>query len=136
MEQHEYIIKLQMIQQEAGQLEEKVRVIEDNIQDMIAIKASIVDLEGKKEGDEILTNLGKGIFMKTKMESKDLFINVGKNIMVKKNLKQAGKILDDQVKKLEQGKSIAMARIEELQGEMQGLIAEAEKDRAKEDKKK
>jgi len=124
--QQEYMMKMQMIQQEAAQLEEKLHTIDEQTLDLQSIKASIVDLEGKKKGDEILTNLGKGIFMKTKIEDKDLFVNVGKNTILKKDSKETVAIMDEQISKLITGKGEIMKRMEQLQMEMMQMIQEAQ----------
>ena len=82
MEQQEYIIQLSMIQQEAQKLEEKMHIIDEQMLDMQSIRKSLDDIDSKAEGDEILSNLGKGIFMKTNIKEKNLLVNVGKNIVV------------------------------------------------------
>lgn len=124
--QQEYLIKMQMIQQEAGQLEEKTGVIDQQISEMQAIKTSLEDLDKKKEDDEMMSNLGKGIFLKTAIKEKELLINVGKDIMIKKSVKETIAVLDDQMSKLVVGKEEAMARMQDLQGEMMAMIKEAE----------
>lgn len=124
--QQEYMIKMQMIQQEGGQLEEKMQVIDQQIADMQSIKSSLGELKDKKKGDEILSNLGKGIFIKAKLEDKDVFVNVGKEVMVKKSLKETEQVLDEQVGKLMIGKQEIMARLEQLQGEMMSMVQEAQ----------
>lgn len=131
MEQQEAFIKLQMIQQESVALEEKLQMIDHQIQEMQAIQTSIAELErGKDEKREILANLGKGIFIKTEVKEDKVFVNVGKDIVVRKTAKEAREILDDQVRKLVVGKEDIMARIEELQAEMRGIIGEAQKAQA------
>lgn len=137
MEQQEYLIKLSMIEQEAQKLEERITIFNSQIQEMNAIKKCLEEIENKNINDkdgEILSNLGKGIFIKTEIKSKDLFVNVGKNIVIKKNTKETVKILDDQLKKLSLGKEETTNRIIKLQVEMQNLIQEAQKEQEKERK--
>ena len=130
----EYLMRLQMIQQEAGQLEEKLQTIDEQISSMEAIKASIKEID-KKDSKEFLANLGKGIFMKAEVTDKNLFVNVGKNTLIKKNPEETIKIIDDQVKKLFLGKEGVMRNIEGLQVEMQKLMQEAQKEQEAESKK-
>lgn len=127
MEQQEYLLRLSMIEQEARMLEEKFGIIEQQIAEMGAIKASLLELDEKKEGDEVLTNLGKGIFLKTSIKSKDLFLNVGKGAIVKKTIGETVGILNEQVEKLTAGRAEVAGKIEEMQAEMNGLVEEAQK---------
>lgn len=133
MEQQEYLLKLSMIEQEANRLEQQMQIMDQQIQEMQAIKASLENIEARKGEGELLSNLGKGIFIKTEIKDKDLFINVGKNVIVKKTPKETINVLDDQVKKLIAGKEEIISKIEELRGEMQALIGEAEKAKQKEE---
>jgi len=131
MEGQEYIMKMQMMQQEAGAIEERMQVFDQQIEEMQSIKSSLDDLEKRKEGDEFLANLGKGIFIKTEIKSKELFVNTGKSIVVKKNIQDTLEVLDEQIKKLMHGKQELLKRIEEIQEEMSKMLIEAQKMQAK-----
>ena len=133
--QQEYLIKIQMIQQEAQQLEQKMQMIDEQIIDMQSIKTSLADLKDKKKGDEMLSNLGKGIFVKTKLDDDKLFVNVGKEVMVKKTVAETEKVMEEQISKLMIGKQEIMARIEHLQEEMMKMVQEVQKDQGQESKK-
>jgi len=121
----EIIIKMQMIEQEGVQLQEKMQVMDQNIQEMHAIKTSLDNIESNNEG-EMLSNLGKGIFIKTKILEKDIFVNAGKEVVVKKTIPETKQILDDQIQKLIIGKEEIMKKLEQLQLEMQKIIQEAQ----------
>jgi len=125
MEQQETMIKFQMIQQEAAQLQEKMQIMDENIAEMHAIKASLDNLEANKEG-VMLSNLGKGIFIKTKIVDRDLYVNTGKEVVVKKTIPETKQILDEQIQKLSLGKGEVMQHLEKLQIETQKLIQEAQ----------
>lgn len=127
MEQQEYLIKISAIQQEAAQLEEKLRVIEQQIQDMFAVNASLKDIDKNKE-KEMLSNLGKGIFIKTELKDKELFVNVGKEIIVKKNIKDTAAVVENQIERLIEGKKEIFVQIENLQKEMLELVRAAERE--------
>ncbi len=131
MEQQEYLIRLSMMEQEAKALEEKMHMIEQQMSEMAAIKASLLEIGGAdlKNGDgrgkEILSNLGKGIFIKTEIKGGDLLVNTGKGVVVKKSIGETMQVLDSQIKKLAQGKEQVMQGIEGLQENMRELIEEA-----------
>lgn len=134
MEQQEYMMKLQMIQQEAQALEEKLQTIDQQIQEMEAIKASLIEID-KKDSNEFLANLGKGIFIKTEIKEKELFVNIGKNTLVKKDPKETITIIEDQTQRLFIGKEEVMGRIEQIQQEMHAIIMEAQQAQTKEEGK-
>ncbi len=133
MEQQEYLIKLSMMQQEASQLEEKIGVIEQQIAEMTAIKESLGEID-KKGQEEILSNLGKGIFIKTKIVENELFVNVGKEILVKKNARDTMKVIEEQIAKLFIGKEQIIARMEQLQAEMQSIFRQVQAEHQREQK--
>lgn len=128
----EYLMKMQMIEQEASKLDQQIQIMDQQIQELTAIKASIEAL-GKTKEKEILANLGKGIFIKAEIKGKDLMVNVGKDIFIKKTPEETAKIIDSQVKKLEAGKEDFTNRIIDIQSQMQVLLnhmqSEAGKDK-------
>lgn len=126
MEQQEYLIKLSIIQQEAEKLEQKMQIFDQQVQEMQAVKTSLEELSKGKDNQEILSGLGKGIFIKTEINDKNLFVNAGKGVVIKKNFGETISILDSQIKKLLAGKQEIMNRVLRLQDEMQRLIEEAE----------
>ena len=137
MENQENFIKLQMIQQQAAQFEQKLQIFEEQTQEMQAIKTSLEELEkNKSEDKEILANLGKGIFIKTQVKEDNLFVNVGKETLVKKSIGETIEVLENQIKQLGLGKEQVMKAIEKLQGEMLSLIQEAETEKKSNSEKK
>jgi len=116
------IMQIQMMEQEGQQLNEQLQLIDRNITEMNELKESLVEIENGE--DEILTNLGKGIYLPVKIMDKNLIVEVGRGNYVKKNIKDTGKIVDEQVLKLTEGKGQVIHRLNELQMEMQELIME------------
>jgi prefoldin alpha subunit len=117
----EYLMKMQMIEQEATKLDQQLQMMDQQIQELIAIKASIEAISTTKE-KEILASLGKGIFIKAEIKSQDLMVNTGKDIFIKKTPSETMQIIDSQVKRLEAGKEEFTNKIIELQSQMQVLM--------------
>jgi len=132
MEQNEYLMKISMIQQEAEKLQEKLGMIEQQIQEMTGIQAGIEELKTKKVGEEMLSSMGKGIFIKTELKDKNFIINAGNGVMIKKTAEQTCNILKDQIKKLAEGKEEIGRRMFELESGMQYIISEAQKEHSHE----
>lgn len=124
--QQEYFLKMQMLGQEAERLEQQIQAIEQQISEMQAVRESITALKDGKQ-KEILANLGKGIFVPAEIKEKELLVNVGKNIIVKKSPEETTRVIDDQIKKLMEGKNNLVSKIGQLQEEMQHLLLEVQK---------
>lgn len=123
----EYLMKMQMIEQEASKLDQQIQTMDQQIQELIAIKASIDAISNTNE-KEILASLGKGIFIKAEIKGQDLMVNTGKDIFIRKTHKETMDIIDSQIKKLETGKEQFTNNIMELQGQMQVLMSYMQKE--------
>jgi len=129
MEQQEFMVQLQMLQQEAEAMDQQIQLIEQQVAEMNAVKLSLEELKNEKQtiAKTILANLGKGIFIEAEVKSNNLFVNVGKDVLVKKTPQQTLEIVEEQLKKLETGKASILERIEEIQRNMQSLVEEVQK---------
>jgi prefoldin alpha subunit len=129
MENQEYIMRMQMIEQEASKLDQQIQAIDQQMSELVAIKSSIKELESTKEKD-MMANLGKGIFVKAELKGKEMFVNVGKDVLVKKTPTQTIKVIEEQLTRLELGKVEFSERILQLQSEMHKILEEARRNRA------
>ena len=125
----EQIIQIQLMEQEANQLNEQTQLIEQNIREMSELKESLDEIE--KNGKDILANLGKRIYIPVEIKDKNLIVEVGKGNYVKKNIKDTMKVIDEQINGLMEGRGQIIARLDELQGEMMKLVGEIEKGQGK-----
>ena len=130
----EQIIQIQMLEQEASQLNEQLNLVEQNINEMTELKVSLDEIDNVKKGEEMRIDIGKKIYLPVEVKSKDLIVEVGKGNFVKKNIKDTKEVIELQVKRLRSGKEQIMSRLEELQMEMQNLIFDIEKEQRKGDK--
>ncbi len=123
----EQIMQIQMMEQEATQLNEHLKMIEQNISEMQELNIGLEEIE-KKESQEILANIGKRIYIPVEIKSKKLIVDIGNKTFIKKSISETKEIVKEQIKKLGVGKIEVMARIEEIQGTMEKLLEEIEKD--------
>lgn len=131
----EHIIQIQMFEQEANQLNEQLKLVDDNISELIELRNSLDELEKSKEKD-MLANIGKKIYLPVEIREKELIVEVGNKRFVKKSIKDTKKVIEGQIEKLNSGKTEILNRLENLQHGMQDIIAEIEKEQEKESKKK
>ena len=99
MEQQKLIMELQSLEQKMKQDEAQIEAVHRQLAEMQEIINSIEVL--KKGETETLLPIGKGIFVKNKTSIKTLFINIGSGIILEKTIEEAIKLLNDQMKKLE-----------------------------------
>ena len=130
----EQIIQMQMIEQEAGQLNEQLQIIEQNVKEMTNLNESLEELESKKEGEEMLVNIGKRIYLPVNIKEKGLIVEVGKGNLVKKNVAETKGVVDEQIKRLGEARVEIMNRLGELQQEMMKMMNAAQEEQVKEKK--
>ena len=112
-EQQELMFKLSMFEQQIQHINQQLQAVENAITDMTSLNLGLGELQGK-EGEEILAQIGRGIFVKAKLISEDLTVDVGGKKFVKKSIPDTQKIINDQIKKLEGAREELSKAMEEI----------------------
>ena len=120
MTNEDYLIRMSLMQQEGEKLAEQLQFINQQIAEFEVLKLSLENLK-KSKGKEILADLGKGIFIKSKIEEEKLFVNVGEGVVVKKTKEETIKIIDKQINQLENLKRDLMKEIEKINSELEEI---------------
>lgn len=123
----EYIMQIQMMEQEVNQLNEQLSLIEQNANEIKEIQSSLNEIGETKE-KELLVNIGKKIFLPVEIKNKKLILEVGNKVFVEKSIKDTLDLIESQLKKLDLGKDQINARLEELQAEMEILVNKINKE--------
>jgi len=116
-EQQELMFKLQMFEQQIQQLQQQIQAIEQGVIEMNSLSLGLDELKGSKD-KEILAPIGRGIFAKTKLVSEELTVDVGGRNFVKKSIPDTKKIIDEQIKKLEDVKKDLNDNLEKISREL------------------
>jgi len=95
----ELLMRLQMMHQQSQELEEQLRIVDAQMEELHAFKTNLGALETSKE-TEMLASLGKGVFIQTNIESKQLFVEVGQGYLVRKHPNEALTIIEGQTRRL------------------------------------
>jgi len=127
MANENYILQLGMIQEEAKKLEEQFNILEQQIQEMEILKLSIKEVE-KKENNDFLVPLGKGIFLQANLKNKEFLVNVGNGVVLKKTAEETIKIIEKQEIEIEKIKIEIEKRIQQINLELQKIMEEAQKE--------
>ena len=130
----EQILQIQIMEQEANQLNEHLKLIEQNISEMQELMVSLEEIE-KKEIKEMLANIGKRIYIPVEIKNKKLIVDVGNQHFVKKTVPETKKVIDEQIRRLIAGKTEIMEKLGELQEKMRYLLGEMEEEQQKEQAK-
>jgi prefoldin alpha subunit len=127
MVKEELLIQLSMLEQQANEQAEKIQAIDNQISELESLKLSLKKME-KSRGREMLSPLGRGIFLKTEIKDEKVFVNVGSRTLVKKTFPEAAEIVDTQVREMENLKHQLMHNIKEINQALAGLLEEAQKE--------
>ena len=123
----EHIIQIQLIDQEANQLSEQLKLIELNVQEMDELKLSLDEIDNLDDNNKkILTNLGRKIYLPVTINDNNLIVEVGKDNFVKKSISETKKIINDQIERLNDAKYQIIGMLNNLQTKMDNLISEIE----------
>ncbi|HKZ33985.1 MAG TPA: prefoldin subunit alpha [Candidatus Nanoarchaeia archaeon] len=119
----ELIFRLGMFEQQIHQMQEQMEAVEKGINDLGSLNFGLDELRGYV-GKEILSPLGKGIFVKTKLASEDLTVDIGRRNFVKKSIPETKEIIEEQIKKLIIIKKEINGNLEKISDEMRKSLEE------------
>jgi prefoldin alpha subunit len=122
-EQQELMFKLSMFEQQIQNINQQLQAVEKAITDMTSLNLGLDELKGK-QGEEILAQIGRGIFVKAKLISEDLTVDVGGKNFVKKSIPDTQKIINEQIKRLEEAKEELGKAMEEINGQLTETMME------------
>ncbi len=121
--QQELMFKLQMFEQQAQQIQQQLQAVEQAMVEMKSLNLGLDELKGSK-GKEIMASIGRGIFVKAKLLSEELTVDVGGNNFVKKSIPDTKKLIEGQIKKLEDVKKDLDGNLEGLGKELEGVMGQ------------
>ncbi|MBU2562382.1 MAG: prefoldin subunit alpha [Nanoarchaeota archaeon] len=125
--QQEMIFKFSMFEQQIQQIQQQLQAIEQGILEMTSLSIGLDELVNAK-GKEILSPIGRGIFVKALVNSEDLTVDIGGKIFVKKNIPETKKIINEQIKKLEEIKEELNNSSENIKKDLTKLVEEIQKE--------
>ncbi len=130
-DQQELMFKLNMFEQQIQNINQQLQAVEKAMTDMTSLSVGLGELQGKKE-QEIMAQVGNGIFVKAKLISEDLTVDVGGKNFVKKSIPETQEIIQKQIEKLEGAKEELGKAMEEINGQLTETIMEHQKGLKKE----
>jgi len=124
--QQELTQKFMVFEQQIQLIQQQMQAVEQALVDLENIDIGLGELVGKKD-NEILAQVGRGIFAKAKLVSEDLIVDVGGKNFVKKSIPDTQKILKEQIKKLGDIKEELNKEMEKINEELTRVFVESQK---------
>jgi len=123
--QQEMMYQIQMFENQMQQLQQQLQMVEQGIGELDELSKGFDDLVGKK-GEEILAQVGRGIFIKANLVSEDLIVDIGGKKFVNKSIPETKEMIDKQIKKLEDVREQLTASMNDLNAEVMKMLGNME----------
>jgi prefoldin alpha subunit len=117
----EKLIKMQIFEQEANQLEEQIKLIHQEVIGLTELKGELKNLE-KMENNEIFAEVKKGIYVKGVLKKEKLLVEIGSKIFVPKSFSEVDEVIDKEIKKLHNANEEIAERIIQINSEINELV--------------
>jgi len=127
------IMQATQIQQQHEQLTQHLTIVNQQIDELGTFSKQLTSLKDSKD-KELLSTVGKGIYMKTKVLEEKFFVEVGANTIVRKTPEQTQETIKGQLRRLLEIKLQVSAQIEQHQAQLQHIIEQLQ-DQDQEEKK-
>lgn len=119
--QQELMFKLSMFEQQIQSINQQLQAVENSILDMNSLIHGLEGLKGKKDS-EILSSIGRGIFVKSQLLSEELIVDVGGKNLVKKSIPDTQELIKEQLTKLEEIQGELQRALESINGQLTETI--------------
>lgn len=126
MDEKELSYRFQVFEQQINYIQEQLNFIDQALVDMINLKQGLEEIKSKKE-KEILSPLGRGVFVKSKIISDDIIVEIGNKNLVTKTIPETKELIEEQIKRIEENKEKLEEELKKIEEEMKILFLESQK---------
>lgn len=123
----EQILQATFIEREAKEIQEKIGFVEQQILELESFSENLNHIDLTKE-KEMLSSLGKGVFIKTEIMDKKLFVNVGNEILVRKTPSEAQGIIENQIRTFHEVRINLEKQLQILNDQITKILSSLEED--------
>jgi len=117
--EQELQFKFGMLEQQIMAIQQQLQAVEQALMDITSLNLGLDEI---KKDKEILAPIGRGIFTKAKLISEDLTVDVGGKNYVKKSIPDTKKLIQEQIKKLEEVKKSLNLELEKINEEITNVM--------------
>ncbi len=127
-------VEYQTIEQHISKLQEQLSVINQQIENIVTLAATLQELSKAKSGAKTYSQIGPGVFVQTELkENKNVLVNVGADVVVVKTIEETKTDVEKQLSELKGVVANVTNEIEKftlyyqnLQQEIKGMIEKKE----------
>lgn len=113
-ELQQMIIELNLCDARFKEMQQQTTLIDQQLSELQILEKNIDELKNVQQDNEILSQVGQGIFLKSKIKNnEELFIDIGSKMVLKKSPEEAKEIIK---KRLEQVMKVRNLIMRELNG--------------------
>ena len=127
MNDQNFQAKFQIFEKQITYLQDQLQAVDQAIVELKQLHIALDELKGN-EGKEILSPIGRGVFVKTSLLSDELIVDVGNKNYVNKSVPKTKEIIKEQIEKLEKSKSELNYELEILNQEITKVFLEHQKE--------
>lgn len=129
----ELLLRASFLEQQSKELHENLELLDSQIQELSDFSLSL-DFLINSDKKEVLSNLGKGVYLSTNISDKKLFVQVGSGIVVRKTPEDTKKIIESQLLRLQEARFQLISQIEIYNSSLRETISNIEKSMEKKQK--
>ena len=115
-----------LLERQMQETQQHLELVDRELNELQTFSENLGFLSASKE-KQIISSLGKGVFIPAELKEKTLLVEIGAGILVKKTPQETQSIIEIQIKKLQEAKSHLLSRLEVFQEELHKIIFEFEK---------
>ena len=119
--EQELNVKFQILEQQIMAIQRQLQAVEQTLLDMASLKLGLDEI---KKDKEILSQVGAGIFAKSKLISEELVVAIGEKNYIKKSIPETKKLIQEQIVKLEIAKESLEGELEKINEEVTRAMGE------------
>jgi prefoldin alpha subunit len=127
--EREVFMHANYLQNSIKETEEQLQLVNRQIAELGEFRTGLQSFISSDK-KEMLSSLGKGVFVKTDLKEKGLFVDVGAGVLVKKTPEETLRAVEEQILRLSDMRVSLSAQFDSQVRELQALVARIEAHRA------
>ncbi|MFH1249064.1 MAG: hypothetical protein V1660_02840 [archaeon] len=118
-EDQEKFYRLNILEQQAIQMQQQLEILDQQIIELQLMKLNLDEIDKSKEKTEILSSIGKNVYIKTELKNKELYVDIGAKTVIKKSIADTKVLIDKDINSLNETRKRIMDEFNQLAAEIQ-----------------
>ncbi|MEK6889320.1 MAG: hypothetical protein AABW80_04405 [Nanoarchaeota archaeon] len=121
------ILQAADLEKQIHEMENHLKFVDTQLTELSKFGQEILQFNNSNS-NSVLTSLGKGVYVPAQISEKELFVEVGAGVVVKKTPEQLVKVIEAQVRGLNESREYIISRLESSSSALQELVDSLEKE--------